>query len=201
MNSSGIDRDAALRLRSVVDRFADGHSAWDYEAVTRAIHDAGFSTVLFPLYDDHKRPNGQSPMRYYWAMIDPAADEEFALASASCGHGGVWSANPVYCMESLRPLADVAGELVTMDLRKPGYITGVRGLRTLLAQQTRRSDASGRGTAAAENHRFWRQDFDKRWPEGSQLVLRPEVEIAPYRMRFTRVPVSPPPSADKPLAA
>ena len=176
---TGIDREAALKLEEVVIRFSDPYQNFCYEQVIKAIHQAGFATLLFP-----KRSSPTSKkMTYYWAMIDRNENSEKHgrfLLGANKGKKTV----PFYFYQEIWPLSDYATSLETMMLDRPRFCTNVGGLRYLLAQQKQWSNKMGRGFRASEDSQFWREAFDERWCEGTDLVLHPEETFSMSCLRF-----------------
>ena len=182
--TDGINRAQALKLKHIVSQDSSGHDCMGWDCLERLIHEAGYSTIVFPLAEGKSYNRNTRNFRMYWAMVDRGSSTrgvcQTVLADTECKQHG----HPIYCYGLLRPVQDYVGLWGTMALEDCGYVADAGPIKNLLAKQTEWSHKEGRGSSAAENHCLWKEDFAREWPEGTDKVLKPGDELPIKRLKF-----------------
>lgn len=191
-----IDRAAALRLKEIVRSDSDGHhsTGWDY--LRRQIHDAGFSTIIFPLADGKSYNSSTRNFSLYWGMVNRGGAIGVAYGPRQAqltDDDHTQQAFPVYCYGKLTPVQFYVRDWMQMNLEEAGYVASASPIKDLLATQTEFSTASGHGSYAIENYHHWLDAFEREWPETPEVerVITPTMALPIKRLKFTYVCLQP----------
>ena len=190
--TTGINREQALRLHQIVyDDMPDGHNCMGWDRLRRLIHEAGYSTIVFPLANGNSYNRNTKNFSMYWGMVDRGSATYGVQQGILCDEDRKQQTFNLYCYGTLRPVQDYVRDWMQMNLESVGYVVNTGSIQDLLAKQTKWSDKSGHGSSAVENWHFWNEDFQNEWPEGTDRVLRPEQKLPIKRLKFRYVALQP----------
>ena len=189
--TTGINREQALRLHQIVYADHDGHSTMGWDSLQRQIHEAGYSTIIFPMAEGGSYTRNTKTFAMHWAMCDRGGRTFGAVQGILCDDERKQQTFNIYCYGKLTPVEDYVRDWVDMDMDKVGYCANATPIKHLLATQTQFSSKGGRGSLAVENWRLWNDDFQSAWPEGTDKVLLPEEKLPIKRLKFKYVCLQP----------
>lgn len=189
--TTGINREQAQRLHQIVCADSDGHNCMSWNGLKRRIHDAGYSTIVFPLAEGRSYTAKTKTFRMYWAMCDRGGKNFGACQGILCDDERKQQTFKVYCYGQLTPQDDYIRDWFGMDMEDVCYVAYANPIKELLAKQTQFSSKGGRGFSATENWQFWDDDFQREWPEGTDKVLLPECKLPIKRLKFRQVCLQP----------
>ena len=189
--TTGIIRHQALKLKDICYEDSDGHDCMGWERLEELIHQAGFSTIIFPMAEGKSYNRNTRNFKMYWAMVDRGSSNWSLCQSKLTDDDNTEQIVPIYCYGTLMPVQDFVGGWMQMNLKRVGYVAYASPIQAMLAKRTKWSSREGRGSSAAENWVFWCEDFDREWPEGTDRVLLPECKLPIKRLKFTYVCLQP----------
>ena len=197
--TTGINREQALKLQEIVEWDSDGHECAGWDQLQQKIHDAGFSTIVFPLADGKSYNRNTKNFTMHWAMVDRGSSNYGPCQGKLMSDRGALTGTdekpeqilPIYCYGSLKPVQFYVRDWMSMNLEDVGYVASADPIQVLLATQTKRSDKGGWGSRAAENYSFWADDFNNEWPEGTDRVIKPSLSLPIARLKFYHVFLQP----------
>ena len=194
--TSGIDREKALRLQEIVYWASDGHTSTGWKQLQKKIHNAGFSTIVFPLADGRSYTRNTKNFKMYWAMVDRGSSNYLGMTQSKLisdypADEPAKQIMPIYCYDSLTPVQFYVRDWMSMNLEDAGYVVSAHSIQTLLAKQTKHSNAEGWGLSAAEDYSYWLDDFNNEWPEGTDRVIKPTLSLPIKRLKFNLVCLQP----------
>jgi len=190
--TTGINREQALKLKQVVhDDMPNGHDCMGWDRLKRLIHEAGYSTILFPLANGNSFNSNTKNFTMHWGMCDRGSSTFGAMQGILCDDERKQQTFKIYCYGTLRPVQDYVRDWMQMNMEEIGYVVNSSPIENLLAKQTKRSSKMGWGSSAVENWLLWCEDFDREWPEGTNKVLLPECNLPIKRLKFSYVCLQP----------
>lgn len=189
--TTGINREQAKRLHQIVYADSDGHSCMSWDSLRKKIHDAGYSTIVFPLASGSSYTRNTKTFAMHWAMCDRGGKNFGAMQGILCDDDRKQQTFNIYCYGKLTPQEFYVRDWVEMSMEDVGYIANANPIKELLAKQTEFSSKSGWGSSATENYALWNDDFQRDWPEGTDKVLLPECKLPIKRMKFKYVCLQP----------
>lgn len=190
--TTGINREQAKRLHQIVYADSSGHSCMGWDSLQRRIHEAGYSTILFPLAEGRSFTRNSKTFAMYWAMCDRGGHNFGACQGILCDEERTQQTFNVYCYGKLTPMEYYVRDWFEIDLEKVGYVANANPIKELLAKQTKFSSKGGWGSSAAENWELWNDDFNREWAEGEmEKIILPHTPLPVKRMKFRYVCLQP----------
>ena len=194
--TTGIDREKALRLQEIVYWASDGHTSTGWNKLQRKIHDAGFSTIVFPMADGRSYTRNTKNFKMYWGMVDRGSANYLSMTQSKLisdypADEPAKQIMPIYCYDYLTPVQFYVRDWVSMNLEDAVHIADASSIKSLLAKQTKHSRSEGMGQSAAENYSYWLDDFNNAWPEGTDRVIKPSLSLPIKRLKFNLVNLQP----------
>lgn len=189
--TTGINREQALRLHEIVYADSSGHACMGWQSLKRRIHEAGYSTIVFPLADGRSYNAKTRNFSMYWAMCDRGGKNFGAMQGILCDDNRTQQTFNIYCYGILTPQERYVLDWYEMGMEDVGYVADATPIKLLLAKQTNFSSKEGRGFSAAENWSLWNDDFQREWPDGTDKVLLPEKQLPIKRLKFRYVCLQP----------
>tara|TARA_Y100000401_G_scaffold112873_1_gene112833 strand:- start:1068 stop:1763 length:696 start_codon:yes stop_codon:yes gene_type:complete len=191
-STTGINLAQAERLRQIVHSDSCGHSCMSWKSLKRQIHDAGYSTIVFPMAEGRSFTRNTKTFAMYWAMCDRGSANFAAKQAILCDEDYKQQSFPIYCYGKLTPQEYYVRDWVEMDMEDVGYVANAKPIKQLLATQTKFSKKSGWGSSAAENWQLWNDDFQREWAKGDMdKILLPNEPLPIKRLKFRYVCLQP----------
>lgn len=189
--TTGINREQAKRLHEIVYADSCGHSSISWSSLKRKIHEAGYSTIVFPMAAGNAYTRNTKTFAMYWAMCDRGSATFAASQGILCDDERKQQTFNIYCYGKLIPQEFYVRDWYEMSMEDVDYIANANPIKSLLAKQTKFSSKSGHGSSAAENWELWNDDFNREWAEGTDKVLLPECKLPFKRLKFRYVCLQP----------